>query len=58
MSEKGRTSKKAQSKNPAQTVGKGELSEQELDKASGGVGFTYGGLQIKYKPQDSKGVTP
>jgi len=51
MSEKGRTSKKAQSKNPAQKVGKGELSEQELDKASGGDGFTYGSVKVDYKPQ-------
>jgi hypothetical protein len=28
-----------------------ELSEQELDKASGGISFSYGSLEIKYKPQ-------
>jgi hypothetical protein len=30
---------------------KDELSEQELDKASGGITFSYGSLQIKYTPQ-------
>jgi hypothetical protein len=32
---------------------KDELSEQELDKASGGISFNYGRLQIKYTPQKS-----
>jgi hypothetical protein len=32
---------------------KDELSEQELDKASGGISFNYGSLQIKYTPQKS-----
>ena len=32
---------------------KDELSEQELDKASGGISFSYGSLEIKYKPQKS-----
>jgi hypothetical protein len=35
---------------------KDELSEQELDKASGGITFTYGGLQIKYEPQKPDGA--
>ena len=30
---------------------KDELSEQELDKASGGISFSYGSLEIKYTPQ-------
>ena len=30
---------------------KDELSEQELDKASGGKSFSYGSLEIKYTPQ-------
>jgi hypothetical protein len=30
---------------------KNELSEQELDKASGGISFSYGSLEIKYTPQ-------
>jgi hypothetical protein len=30
---------------------KDELSEQELDKASGGITFSYGSLLIKYTPQ-------
>ncbi|MFZ2137413.1 MAG: hypothetical protein WAV78_10875 [Xanthobacteraceae bacterium] len=32
---------------------KDELSEQELDKASGGISVSYGSLEIKYKPQKS-----
>ena len=35
---------------------KDELSEQELDKASGGITFTYGGFQIKYEPQKPDGA--
>jgi hypothetical protein len=35
---------------------KDELSEQELDKASGGITFEYGGLQIKYTPQKPDGT--
>ena len=30
---------------------KDELSEQELAKASGGITFSFGSLQIKYTPQ-------
>jgi hypothetical protein len=30
---------------------KDELSEQELDKASGAISFSYGSLEIKYTPQ-------
>jgi hypothetical protein len=30
---------------------KDELTEQELDKASGGISFSYGSLEIKYTPQ-------
>lgn len=30
---------------------KDELSEQELDKASGGISVSYGSLEIKYTPQ-------
>jgi hypothetical protein len=30
---------------------KDELSEQELDKASGGISFSYGSLEIEYTPQ-------
>ena len=35
---------------------KDELSEQELDKASGGITFNYGSLQIKYTPQKPDGT--
>lgn len=37
---------------------KDELSEQELDKASGGITFNYGSLQIKYTPQKPDGTLP
>jgi hypothetical protein len=32
-----------------------ELSEQELDKAAGGVTFEYGALQIRYEQQKADG---
>ena len=32
---------------------KDDLTEQELDKASGGISFNYGSLEIKYTPQKS-----
>jgi hypothetical protein len=40
-----------------QKVSKDELSEKQLDKATGGsdVTFEYGGLQIKYTPQKPDG---
>jgi hypothetical protein len=32
---------------------KDELSEQELDKASGGITFNYASVQLQYTPQKS-----
>jgi hypothetical protein len=53
MSDKGRGSKKPQSKKPStKKVDNGELSEQELDKASGG----YGAISTGYSSQKPDGT--
>jgi type VI protein secretion system component Hcp len=39
-----------------QKVSKDELSEKELDKASGGVSLSFPKVEVTYKPQNDDGT--
>jgi hypothetical protein len=39
-----------------QKISKDELGEKELEKAAGGVTFTYGKLETEYHPQKPDGT--